>query len=88
MSTTVTQEDEPYRYEHLKPHFSQETYPALQPFHHVDPAHRALKHANPRSFLDKASTVVRLTPALGTEVQGVNLAQLDNDGRDQVALEV
>jgi sulfonate dioxygenase len=92
MSTTVAQvvqkEEEPYRYEHLKPQFLKDTYPPLAPFDHVDPGHRALKHANPRSFLANATSVVDLTPVLGTEVRGVNLAELDSDSRDQVALEV
>ena len=40
------------------------------------------------SFLHSASSVTELTPNLGTEVRGVNLAALTNDERDQVALEV
>ena len=80
---------EPYRYAHLLPVFPQdERYPPLTPFHHVDPATRALSHPNPRSFLDNASRVVELTPKLGSEIHGVNLASLDSDGRDQLALEV
>ncbi|KAG6814031.1 hypothetical protein H0H92_003881 [Tricholoma furcatifolium] len=80
-------EEEPYRYAHLLPHFSQDHYPPLTPFEHVDPGHRALTHANPRAFLDNATTV-ELTPNLGLEVQGVNLATLSDEGRDQLALEV
>ncbi|KAG5648242.1 hypothetical protein DXG03_006200 [Asterophora parasitica] len=80
-------QEEPYRYAHLLPHFSQDHYPPLTPFDHVDPGQRALSHANPRSFLDSAS-VVELTPNLGSEVRGVNLAELNADARDQLALEV
>ncbi|KAG6888762.1 hypothetical protein C0992_007553 [Termitomyces sp. T32_za158] len=80
-------EEEPYRYAHLLPYFSQDHYPPLTPFEHVDPGHRALSHPNPRSFLDNA-TVVELTPNLGNEVHGVNLATLSDDERDQLALEV
>ncbi|KAG6866880.1 hypothetical protein C0991_008817 [Blastosporella zonata] len=80
-------EEEPYRYAHLLPHFSHDHYLPLTPFEHVDPGHRALSHPNPRSFLDNA-TVVELTPNLGNEVHGVNLAELANEGRDQLALEV
>ncbi|KAF9458344.1 alpha-ketoglutarate-dependent sulfonate dioxygenase [Collybia nuda] len=79
---------EPYRYSHLLPHFSQDHHPALVPFRHIDPGQRALAHSNPRSFLDSAISITQLTPGLGTEVHGVNLAALDSDGRDQVALEV
>lgn len=80
-------EETSYRYSHLLPHFSQDHYPPLTPFDHIDPGHRALNHPNPRSFLDGA-TVVELTPNLGSEVQGVNLAELNDSGRDQIALEV
>lgn len=98
----VRAEDE-YRYSHLLPHFSGATYPPLQPFTHSDPGHRALNHPNPRVFLESATSVVELTPRLGTEgeqryvtlsgdsnllVHGINLAELDADGRDELALEV
>ncbi|KAF9535327.1 TauD-domain-containing protein [Crepidotus variabilis] len=77
-----------YRYAHLLPDFTREHFPPLTPFDHVDPGSRALTHSNPRAFLEGASSVVEITPHLGTEVYGVNLAQLDSTGRDQVALEV
>ncbi|KAF9452584.1 TauD-domain-containing protein [Macrolepiota fuliginosa MF-IS2] len=79
---------EEYRYSHLLPHFSQDRYPPLQPFDHVDPGHRALTLPNPRAFLDGATRTAELTPRLGTEVTGINLAELDSSGRDQLALEV
>ncbi|KAE9409310.1 TauD-domain-containing protein [Gymnopus androsaceus JB14] len=81
-------ESEEYRYSNLLPVFSQDHYPPLTPFEHSDPGHRALKHSNPRSFLDNATSVVEITPNLGTEVQGVNLRTIDSDARDQLALEV
>lgn len=81
-------DEEPYRYASLLPVFNNDHYPPLQPFDHVDPAFRALSHPNPRSFLDEATSIVELTPNLGTEVHGVNLATLTNDERDQLALEV
>jgi sulfonate dioxygenase len=81
-------EAESYQYTHLLPHFSQDHYPSLTPFDHIDPGQRALAHPNPCLFLDNATSIIQLTPNLGTEVQGVNLAVLDSDGRDQLALEV
>jgi sulfonate dioxygenase len=80
-------QDDAYRYAHLLPVFVPASYPPLEPFEHADPGHRALTHANPRAFLDNATSVVDITPFLGTEVTGVSLAQLDADGRDELALE-
>ncbi|KAL0578484.1 hypothetical protein V5O48_003533 [Marasmius crinis-equi] len=78
-----------YRYAHLLPAFdTSEHYEPLTPFEHVDPGHRALNHDNPRAFLDNATSVVELTPNLGSEVHGVDLLSLDSNGRDQLALEV
>lgn len=75
-----------YRYAHLLPVFPKdEHYPPLTPFAHADPGLRALAHADPRAFLQGASTV-EITPNLGTEVRGVNLAKLDPDARDELAL--
>jgi len=84
-----TDKGEDYRYANLLPVFPQdEHYPPLTPFDHVDPGSRALTHSNPRAFLDNATSIVQITPHLGEEVRGVNLATLDSDGRDQLALEV
>jgi sulfonate dioxygenase len=82
------QKPEDYEYAHLLPVWVPDHYPPLEPFEHVDPGYRALQHPNPRSFLHNATTIVDLTPHLGTEVTGVSLAQLDSDGRDQLALAV
>ncbi|KAI0793277.1 TauD-domain-containing protein [Abortiporus biennis] len=84
---TVRENSDNYRYSHLLPVFPHdEHYPPLTPFDHVDPGARALNHANPRAFLDGATSVLDITPSLGTEVRGVNLAELDSDARDEVAL--
>nr|GAT43652.1 predicted protein [Mycena chlorophos] len=85
-SDPVTTTDD-YRYANYLPHFSQDRYPPLEPFEHIDPGLRALAHPNPRAFLDNATSVVELTPRLGTEVRGVNLAELDADALDELALE-
>ena len=103
MSTTVTstetakentsgsislQVESDYKYSHLLPVFPKdEHYPPLTPYEHVDPGSRALSEPNPRSFLANA-TVTQLTPPIGEEVRGVNLATLSNAEKDQLALEV
>ncbi|KAJ7708839.1 alpha-ketoglutarate-dependent sulfonate dioxygenase [Mycena rosella] len=79
--------EEPYRYAHLMPVYSKDKYPPLQPFEHVDAGSRALSHPNPRAFLDSAN-VVELTPWLGSDVRGCNLAALTPDQKDELALEV
>lgn len=88
IATVSSLQKSKYRYAHLLPHFSADHYPPLTPFEHVDPALRALSYDNPRAFLDNATSVRELTPYLGTEITGVNLAELDSAGRDQLALEV
>jgi sulfonate dioxygenase len=75
-----------YKYAHLLPSVSSEQYPPLQPFEHSDPGHRALSHPEPRSFLRNANRVTDIQPVLGTEIEGIKLTDLDNDGRDQLAL--
>lgn len=88
LSLPVTADGSEYKYAALLPTFPKdEHYPPLTPFEHVDPGHRALKHADPRAFL-KGAKVAQLTPPLGEEIRGVNLATLDNNARDELALEV
>lgn len=84
------QAEEDYKYAHLLPIFDpSEKYPPLEPFEHIDPGHRALTHENPLSFItDRKAAVVELTPNIGTEITGVNLLELSNTERDQLALEV
>jgi sulfonate dioxygenase len=59
----------------------------LVPFKHVDPGHAALNDPNPRSFLDSAH-VNDLTPKFGTEVSGIQLHELDEHAKAQLALYV
>ncbi|KAK0549890.1 hypothetical protein OC846_003891 [Tilletia horrida] len=83
--------DETYKYKWALPAFdSRYTDPdfkdaPLEPFEHVDVAHRALKHENPRSFLANAQ-VSEVTPRFGSAVSGVNLTKLTSDELDQLSL--
>ena len=56
-------------------------------FDHVDPGSRALTHEDPNAFLANA-VVSDMTPRFGSEIHGVNLATLNAEGRDQLALYV
>ncbi|KPV74299.1 uncharacterized protein RHOBADRAFT_44785 [Rhodotorula graminis WP1] len=86
-SETAKPGDE-YPYERFLPIFDRDLkLPPLEPFEHVDPGHEALKDPTPRSFLDGAD-VDDLTPEFGTEVEGIQLHQLDSRGRQQLALYV
>lgn len=86
--TISVQAGEQYKYSRLLPAFPKdEHYPPLTPFEHVDPGQRALNLANPRAFLSNAK-VTQLTPPIGEEVRGVNLATLSDSEKDQLALEV
>jgi sulfonate dioxygenase len=82
---------ESYPYNNLLPKIFPkvgEVGPPLEDFEHVDPGLRALKHDNPWAFLGKATKITNITPVIGTDVEGVNLAKLTNDERDQLALAV
>ncbi|WPK22893.1 hypothetical protein PUMCH_000114 [Australozyma saopauloensis] len=63
-----------------------EKYPPLEFFKHEDPG----KKANPKlpNLLPKdgLQVVKRITPKFGTEIVGVQLSQLDNQGKDELAL--
>ena len=59
-----SKQEESYKYAHLLPTFPDEHFPPLEPFEHVDPAHRALTHPNPRSFLDAATLAHRALQSL------------------------
>jgi len=80
--------EEEYKYSHLLPFFSQQTYAPLEPFEHTDPGHRALSHPDTTSFLRNATRITEIQPVLGTEIEGVQLTELDSNGRDQLALYV
>ncbi|KAH8827342.1 hypothetical protein DL96DRAFT_1669910 [Flagelloscypha sp. PMI_526] len=86
-SENPVQTEATYQYQHLLPTFNNTQYPPLQPFEHQEPGLRALSHENPRSFLANA-TISDLSPGFGSEVRGVNLVTLDDNARDQLALEV
>lgn len=78
--------DEAYPYKHLLPTFDGHLkLPPLTEFEHKDPGHEALKHADPLAFLANAE-VDELTPRFGSEVSGVQLSQLDEAGRQELAL--
>jgi sulfonate dioxygenase len=73
------------------PTFDNAFYDPLKPFTHIDPGVQALQQErdgkDSLEFMAGAQ-VTPLTPALGDEVDGVDLTMLDSEGRDQLALQV
>ncbi|MCJ1270996.1 hypothetical protein MMC22_010895 [Lobaria immixta] len=59
-------------------------YSPLEPFTHYEHG----KDADPsfKDLLRDASSVTEITPTTGTEVRGVQLSSLTNEGKDQLAL--
>ncbi|KAL7309169.1 hypothetical protein PS15m_011282 [Mucor circinelloides] len=59
-------------------------YPPLEPFEHNDPG----KLADPKkaSLYDNAEKIFDLTPTLGTEIHGIQLSQLTDQQKNDLAL--
>ncbi|BEJ11631.1 hypothetical protein CspHIS471_0200910 [Cutaneotrichosporon sp. HIS471] len=78
--------DSEYPYKAFLPTWTAETYPPLTEFEHVDPGLAAKDHVNPRAFLSHAE-VEEITPRFGSVISGIQLTNLDTDGRQQLALQ-
>ncbi|TFY74096.1 hypothetical protein EWM64_g9916, partial [Hericium alpestre] len=76
--------DSNYKWAQYKPTFPKVSWPPLGP---IDVEDRAL-HADPakRDLLSAASKVITLTPAIGTEIYGLDLRQLTDAQKDELAL--
>ncbi|KAF4126627.1 sulfonate dioxygenase [Geosmithia morbida] len=74
-----------YKYSHYLPHFQPGLQPPLEEFRHedvglrADPSKASLLGAAGSSFQD-------ITPAIGTEVRGIQLSSLDSKQKDELAL--
>ncbi|KAJ3795644.1 TauD-domain-containing protein [Lentinula aff. detonsa] len=60
----------------------------LEDFVHIDPGMRALSHPDPSTVASGSEKLEHFCPTIGTEVEGVNLAKLAPEERDELALEV
>ncbi|KAI5121799.1 hypothetical protein M0805_009791 [Coniferiporia weirii] len=76
--------DDAYEYKKYKPSFPALDWAPLEPVEVEDRG----AHADPekRALLGAASRVVHLTPAIGTELEGVDLKELNDAQRDELAL--
>ncbi|KAA1477176.1 alpha-ketoglutarate-dependent sulfonate dioxygenase [Dentipellis sp. KUC8613] len=76
--------DNNYKWAQYKPTFPNVSWPPLGP---IEVSDRGLR-ADPekRDLLSAATKVVTLTPAIGTEIHGLDLRQLTDAQKDQLAL--
>ncbi|KAF9000670.1 alpha-ketoglutarate-dependent sulfonate dioxygenase [Cyathus striatus] len=76
--------DKAYRFAEFKPHFPDVTW---EPLTEIEVNERGL-HADPQKkhLLSAAKKVRHLTPAIGTEIDGIDLSQLSDAQKDELAL--
>jgi sulfonate dioxygenase len=101
MSTTITQTvpaeekltlafnnetHKDYEYSQYLPVYDNETnFPPLQPFEFVDRGITA-DNAKPNLLQDPAAQVTQLTPRVGTAIRGLQLSQLTDTQKNELAL--
>ncbi|KAI8283932.1 hypothetical protein K4K59_007624 [Colletotrichum sp. SAR11_240] len=83
--TSIDYEQEKYKYESYLPHFTPGTQPPLEEFEHVDVGLRA--DPEKKNLLSAHGvTHEEITPAIGTEIHGIQLSQLNPAQLDELAL--
>ena len=81
--TAVTQHDDTYEFEHLRPRFPAITWPALEEHAYADKG--CLGDVNFKNLLADATEVFDYNPKIGTEVHGVDLANLTDLQKNDLA---
>jgi sulfonate dioxygenase len=81
--TIVHKYDETYEYEDLRPHFPSITWPAYTDIHYVDKGQ--LGDPSFKNLLADATDVFDYNPKIGTEVHGVDLANLTDAQKNDLA---
>lgn len=81
--TTVKKHDGSYQYEDLRPRFPDIVWPALTPIEYNDKG--LLGDANFKKLLASATDVFDYNPKVGTEIHGVDLANLTDDQKNDLA---
>ncbi len=75
-----------YKYKDFLPNVTLTSEPALTPYEHIDVAKRA--DTEKKAFFAAVPNRKDMTPNIGTEVRGVQLSQLTDKQKDEMALYV
>ncbi|KAH8596119.1 hypothetical protein B0O99DRAFT_593956 [Bisporella sp. PMI_857] len=81
---TVTQQHETYTYDDLKPSFPDKHWPALEEVPYIDKGH--LGDPSFKNLLASATDIFDYNPKVGTEIHGVDLANLSDAAKNDLAL--
>ncbi|KAH6909157.1 alpha-ketoglutarate-dependent sulfonate dioxygenase [Coprinopsis sp. MPI-PUGE-AT-0042] len=73
-----------YKYAHYKPHFPNVSWEPLGEIDVVDRGTHA--DSSKKNLFSAATKVTHLTPAIGTEIEGIDLRQLTEAQKDELAL--
>ena len=84
MKTQHNYTKDDYKYKDFLPYVTLTCEPALAPYEHVDVATRA--DPEKKAFLASIPNRKDMTPNIGTEVRGVQLSQLTDKQKDEMAL--
>lgn len=79
-------EDETYEYNYLRPVFPDIKWAPLEVFETSDKGNFADKNNNYENLFRDAYSVTHLNPKIGTEIVGINLAELDDVQKNELAL--
>ncbi|KAJ4242841.1 hypothetical protein NW757_011736 [Fusarium falciforme] len=83
--TSINYKENEYKYSHYLPHFKPGLQPPLEEFKHTDPGLRA-DPAKAALLNAPGSSFQEITPAVGTEIHGLQLSSLDSKQKDELAL--
>ncbi|KAF2143966.1 uncharacterized protein K452DRAFT_349819 [Aplosporella prunicola CBS 121167] len=83
--TSIDYDTEEYKYKDYLPHHKSGLQPPLQEFDHVDVGNRA--DPSKRNLLEApGASIHEITPAIGTEIKGLQLSKLTLSQLDELAL--
>lgn len=81
---TILQQHDYYEHEDLKPHFPNKRWPALEELPYSDKG--LLGDPSCKNLLTNATDIFDYNPKIGTEIHGVNLANLTSAAKNDLAM--